>query len=81
VLDRRLVETGNAEVFEGDPLAIEHPEDVMVRDDKERGRVGERFVAREPGGIGMTVRTHDRKRADLAIEASSDCPHRRVGRK
>src|SRR5581483_7421600 len=79
-LARRAVEAGYADGFQGDALAVQHPEDVMVRNDEERRRVGERLVVGEPGGVRVAVRTDDGERSHTPVEAASDRALARVGR-
>jgi hypothetical protein len=67
------------EVFELDALAIEHPENVMVRRDEERGRVGEGLVVGVPLRIGVTMRADDGQILDRRIECATQVPLHRVG--
>src|SRR5580700_6289320 len=80
-LDRTAVEAPDTERFERDTLAVEHPEDVMVRNDEKRRGVRKWLIAREPCGVGVTVRTDDRQPGDFGIEAARYGANRRLRRK
>ena len=73
-LGRAAVGTRHAQRLERHALAVEHPEDVVVRDHEQGRRIAERLVAGEPGRIAMTVRADDRQRCHLAIQAPGDRP-------
>src|SRR5690348_15060858 len=74
------VATGHTEGLELHTLAVQHPEDVVIRDDQQRRRIGERLVVGEPSRIGMAVRTDDRQIADRLVQMPRDLSRRRIGR-
>lgn len=49
----------DAEIFQRDTLGIEHPQDVVIGLNEQRGRVGKRRVRRKPSRIAMPVRRDD----------------------
>ena len=56
------------QVFERDPLAIQHPIDVVIGLDKQFCRVWKGFVLRKPGSLRMPMRADDRQAANLGVE-------------
>jgi len=58
---------------------VQHPEDVVVRDDEERGGFGERRVVGEERGLDVSVRTDEGELAGLVIERPCDSPKRWIG--
>ena len=72
--DRRAVERGYAEAFERDPLRVEHPRHVVIGDDQQGCRIGERRVVGEHPRIDMTVRTDQRQRPHAGIQVASEIP-------
>ncbi len=78
-LCRSLVAARNAEGFELDALRVEHAEDVMVRDDKELGRIGKWQILRVPCRVGVTMRRKDRQRRDALVEPPRDGTRLGVG--
>src|SRR2546429_4657260 len=81
LLDWAAISARDREIFELDALAVEHPENVMVRRDEERGRVGEGLVVGVPLRIGVTMRADDRQLLDRRIEFATEVPLRRIGGK
>ena len=79
-LDLTAILAGDAKLLELDALRIEHAEDVVVRLDEQRRRVGEGLVLGEPARIGVAVRRDDRQVADAGIEAARDSACHRFGR-
>ncbi len=76
---RRAIAARNAEFFERHALAVQHPENVVIRRDEQRGRVGERRVVGKPLRIGVAVRAHDRQGRNRRVEAAREVPRRRIG--
>jgi hypothetical protein len=70
----RILHLGHADlkIVEGNALAVEHSEDVVIGLDKELCRVGEWLVVREPGGLRVAVWTDDRQIANLGVEPPRD---------
>jgi hypothetical protein len=68
----------HAEGLHGDALRVEHPEDVVVGREEQRGGLGERRVVGQQGGGDVPVRRDDRQRARLLVEPARQAPHRRV---
>ena len=66
VLDLRLP---NLQVFEGNPLAIEHPVDIVIGLDEQHCRVRKGLVLRKPGRLRMPVRTDDRQGPDVCVQS------------
>ena len=62
------VGAGHAQVLHRHALAVEHAEDIVVGRDQQLGRIGEGFVQREPGRIGVAVRADDRQVLDFGIQ-------------
>ncbi len=75
-LDRAAVDSGHADLLGADSLAVEHAVDIVVRDDEEPRRIGERRVLREPARIGVAVRAHDRQVFDGPVKLARHVPHR-----
>jgi hypothetical protein len=73
-LDRASVRPGDTELFQRNSPAVEHPEDIMIRDQKQLRRVGKGDVVRIPPGIGVTVGADDGQIPDLAVQAVGDPP-------
>lgn len=64
---RSTVDPGHAEVFEGNALRAEHPENVVVGHNEKLCRIREAFVLCIPAGIGMAMRADDRQSPDSLI--------------
>lgn len=45
--DETAVEAGNAEIAELDADAVQHPEEIVIRNDEQRGGILERLVVGE----------------------------------
>ena len=69
------------ERLERDPLAVEHPVEVVIRRDEQLHGVGEVLVRGEPARVGVTVRAHDRQSGDRGVQPTSDGACRRLGGK
>ena len=67
-LNGPAVTPAHAEVLESHALAVQHPEDVVVRHDEEPGRIGKGLVLRVPARVGMPVRRDDGEVAHLVVE-------------
>lgn len=80
-LNGLAVDAGNTEAFQGDSLAEQHAEDIMIGNDQKLGWVGEWFVFGEPTRIGVTMRADDRQVANLPIEPARQAADRRLDRK
>ena len=80
-LGRAAVGARHAEVGERHALRAEHAEDVVVGDDEELRRIGERQVLGVPARVGVAVRADDRQVAHLGVERARKAPHRGIGRK
>jgi hypothetical protein len=65
--DGSSVDPGNPKLLERDTLAVEHPEQVVIRDQKQRRRIGKGDIVGIPPGIGVTVGADDRQVSDLAV--------------
>ena len=74
LLDRAPVRPGNTEFLQGDPLAVQHPQDVVIGDQKQRRGVEERVVVVVPSRIGMPVGADDGKPLHLLVQAAGDPP-------
>ena len=72
--DRTAVDPGNPEFFERDALAVEHPEQVMIRDQEQLGGIGKGDIVRIPPGIGVPVGADDGQILDLAVQTAGDPP-------
>jgi hypothetical protein len=79
-LDRCAVEARHAEAFQRNALAEQHAEDIVVRDDQQARRIGERLVEGIPARIGVAVRTDDRQVLYGGVECAGDRTHARLGR-
>ncbi|MNX42751.1 hypothetical protein D3C86_731760 [compost metagenome] len=79
-LDRAAVGPRHPQVLHRHPLRVQHAEDVVVGRDQQLGRVGEVFIAREPTGVGVTVRANDRQTLHFGVEASRHAAGVGVGR-
>lgn len=60
------------EIFQGDALAVQHAEDIVVRLDKERYGIRKGLVVSEPGSLRMAMRTDDGKIANSLIDPPGD---------
>ena len=69
----------NAERLEGETARIEHPQDVVIRRDEERGGVRERRVLREQLRVDVAVRADERKGLRLGVQIARDPADGRVG--
>jgi hypothetical protein len=72
LLDRSTVAPRDAEILEAHTLAVEHPENIMVRCNEQRRRIGERCVVGEPLRIGMPMRAHDRQILHRRIQCAGE---------
>ena len=72
--DGSSVDPGNPQFLERDALAVEHPEQVVIRDQEQRRRIGKGDIVGIPPGIGMPVRADDGEPLDLAVQAAGDQP-------
>src|ERR1019366_2289427 len=52
-------------------LRVQHPENVVVRLDEQRSRIGKRLILGEPARISMTVWRNDRQVANSLIQLHS----------
>jgi len=80
-LDRRAVQRGHPKIFQPDPLAEQHPENIVVRNDQQLGGVGEVLVLGVPARIGVAVRRNNREILHRGIEFTRHGARRRIGRK
>ena len=71
----------NLQLLQGDALAVEHAEDIVVGLDEKFDRIGEGLVAREPGCLGVAMRADDGQRTDALIETARNGPRAVVCRK
>ena len=62
-------------------LAVEHPENVMVRLQQQLGRLAPGAIVGEPSRISMPVRADNRQPGDLGVERARDRPLRGIARK
>ena len=72
--DGSSVDPGDPQLLERDTLAVEHPEQVVIRDQKQRRRIGKGDIVGIPPGVGVPVGADDGKPLDLAIQAAGDPP-------
>jgi hypothetical protein len=71
---------GDAELAGGDALAVEHPGQVVVGDDEQAGRVGERAVLRHQARVDVPVGADQRQVGGALVELAGDRPGALVGR-
>jgi hypothetical protein len=76
LLDGSSVDARNTEGLQRNALAVKHPKDVVVGDDKECGGIRESFIQSEPGRIRVAVRTDDGQCTDSCIKAPRDLTYR-----
>ena len=79
--DRPPVLSGNAQFFHRDAPAVKHPEDIVIRDQEQLGRIGKGGIVRKPARIGVAVGADDGKILDLAVQPMGDLPPDRIARK
>ena len=60
----------NLEIVQRNPLAVEHPVDVVIGLNEELRRIGKGLVPSEPCRLGMTMWTDDGQPAHLRIQAA-----------
>ena len=72
------VERPDAERLEGDPLAVQHAQQVMVPRHQLGGRVAEPDVVGELCRVAVTVRAHDGQRPRPLVDAPGDLPGARI---
>jgi len=75
---RAAVEPRDAQVFQPHAPRVEHAEDVMVRDDDERGGFRERRVGSQQTGVHVAVRPDDGQISDLLVERAGDAAARGI---
>ncbi len=76
---RRAPARGDAEPREIDALAVEHPQQIVIRRQQQLRRVAERLVVGEPGGVGVSVRADDREMPHVLVERTRNGAHARLG--
>ena len=72
--NRAAVSPGDTEFFQRNAPAVEHPEEVVVRNQEQIRWVGKGHVVGIPLGIGMTVGADDGQILDLAVQTAGDLP-------
>ena len=72
------IAAGNAKGVEIDAARVKHPEDVVVGNDQQFGRVGEGGIVGEPGRIAVAVRGDDRHPVEALVELAGDAPLYRI---
>ena len=80
-LDRAAVDPRHAEVLETHALAVEHAMHVVVGNDEQPRRIGERRVVGEPLRIGVAVRADDRQAGDRRVERARNVARLGIGGK
>ncbi len=60
----------DSQIAQRDPLACQHPEQVMVGDDQKFGRVRKAFVLGKPAWLAMAMRADDGKVPDGLVKGS-----------
>jgi len=70
----------HAEVGERDPVGVQHPIDVVVGRDQQRGRVAERHVVGQPLGRHVPVGGDDGQVADGLVDLTRDGAQRGISR-
>src|ERR1700716_364400 len=78
---RRTLTARNAETGERNPLAVQHPIQVVIGSQEKLGSVAEGLIVREPGRVRMAVRADDGEILNRSVQAARYCPDGRVGRK
>ncbi len=72
---RTPVSDRNPECLERDPLRVEHPQDVMVRDNEQiRGCPEGRVRVGKESRVDVAVRADDREAGDAVVELAGDQP-------
>ncbi len=79
--DRAAVDARHAQVLETHALAVEHAMHVVVGNDEQPRRVGERRVVRKPLRIRVAVRADDRQLGDRSVERAGDVARLAIGGK
>ena len=74
------VGTWDAQRVEADALAAEHPEQVVVGDQKQLGRLGERLVESEQRRVDVAVGAHDREITSVVVDRARGATLGGVGR-
>ena len=69
------------QILQGDTLAHEHAEDVVIGLHKELCRIGKRFVVCKPGGLSVPMRANDRQPLHMRIEGSCNLSRTGLGGK
>src|SRR5258708_29709900 len=67
-LDRRSIPARDAERFERNAARIQHAQDIVIRDDDQRRRLGKGAVLGEEARVYVPVRTDERERANLLVQ-------------
>ncbi len=79
-LHRRAVASRHAKVFQRHALAVQHPEHIMVRNDKQIGGRAEAALRfGQQRGVDMAVRADDRQIAHSLVQLARDGTLGRVG--
>ena len=71
-LGRSAVDPGDPELLRRDALRDQHAGDVVVRDDQELRRVGERPVVGQVGRLDVSVHADERQLRGLAVQPAGD---------
>jgi len=69
ILDYRLPD---AQIVQGDALAVEHPKDVVVGLDEESGGIWKWPVVGEPGGLGVAMWANNRQIFDMGVQGAGN---------
>ena len=76
---RCSIDPRNTKRLERHALRVQHPNDVVIRRDDERGRIYKRIVVRKNCGINVPVRRNDRQRTRLIVQRARVTPDCRIG--
>jgi hypothetical protein len=63
----------NAQAFQRNSLTVEHPEDVVIRDEEKIGRIEKSNVFGIPARVGMAMGTNDGQFSHMGVETSGHC--------
>jgi hypothetical protein len=76
--DGRAVARRNPQRLHRQAARVQQPEDVVIRNDEERGRLGKRRILVEQRGVDVPVRADEGQLAGLVVERARHIPDRRV---